>query len=238
MSIDTLSSALWTRCPWWLSGALVGLWLAPLGRIIARRVLQRAQAPLHEWQGPGGGLGQPAPLSRQLWVPTLNAVLWACAASAASQPTRWGSLLWAFLASTLVLLALMDWDSTLLPDMIVLPLALAGLFGSHAGLTGQSLLVSALSAAVVLGLLGGLAWVFRRIRGVSGIGGGDIKLLVALAAWFGVDGVLYIVFWASLITVIWNLAWRHFKGFRPQAEWPFGPSIVIAALAWSLFRPA
>jgi len=91
---------------------------------------------------------------------------------------------------------------------------------------------------VVLGLLGGLAWVFRRIRGASGIGGGDIKLLVALATWFGVDGVLYIVFWASLITVVWILAWRHFKGFSPQAEWPFGPSIVIAALAWSLFRPA
>jgi leader peptidase (prepilin peptidase)/N-methyltransferase len=41
---------------------------------------------------------------------------------------------------------------------------------------------------------------------------------------------------ASLITVVWNLAWRRFKGFSPEAEWPFGPAIAIAALVWSFFR--
>ena len=229
MSIDCLLP-LW---PWWLSGALGGLGLTPLARIIPRTVLQRAQAVPHEWQGPGGGIDQPAPLLRHIWVPLLNASLWAFAASTASHH----SLLWACVASTLLLLALMDWDTTLLPDWVVLPLGLAGLVSSYTGFTPQSLPMSVISAAVVLGLFGGLAWAFRRISGKSGIGGGDLKLLAALATWWGVVDVLSMMMLASVVTVVWNLIWRRFKGLNPQAEWPFGPAIMIAALIWRLSHP-
>ncbi|NTU98737.1 prepilin peptidase, partial [Candidatus Falkowbacteria bacterium] len=180
---------------------------------------------------------RPEPRFRRVWVTLLNAGLWAFAASATTHPDFWALLFRAGFASTLLLLALIDWDTTLLPDWVVLPLALAGLIGSHAGFTGQSLFVGAASAAVVLGLFGGLAWAFQRIRGTSGIGGGDLKLLAALAAWWGVVDVLYMMILASMVTVLWNLAWRWFKGFSPEAEWPFGPAIVIAALAWSLSHP-
>jgi len=223
-----LSTALW---PWWLSGAFVGLLLTPLAKIVPRKVLQRAQVNLHEWLGPGGGADRPVALSRRLWVPLLNASLWAAAAS--RQPFR-GALLWAVLASTLLSLALMDWDATLLPDWIVLPLGLLGLGGSYAGLTTQGLSASVLSAMIVLGLFGGLAWMFRRIRGMSGIGGGDLKLMAALATWWGFIDVFYIVTLASVLTVVWYVAWRLFKKPTPEAEWPFGPAIVVVALVWGL----
>lgn len=232
MSLSSLLHLLWAHWPWWLAGAWVGLWLVPLARILPRKVLQRAKAPLHAWQGPGGGLEQTIPLARRLWVPVVNASLWACVANTASHTVFWAALLSASLASTLVLLALIDWDTTLLPDWVVLPLGVAGLASSYAGFTPYSLLVSAASAAVVLGLMGGLAWLFLRIKGESGIGGGDLKLLAALATWWGVVGVLYIVLWASLLTVVWYVVWHRFKGFNRQAEWPFGPAIVVAALVW------
>ena len=235
MSITYLLRLLWAHWPWWLAGAWVGLWLVPLARIIPRKVLKCAQAPYNAWQGPGGGLEQPIPLARRLWVPVVNASLWYYAADTASHSAFWAALLWASLASTLVLLALIDWDTTMLPDWVVLPLGVAGLASSYAGFTPQSLLVSAASAAVVLGLMGGLAWVFRRIKGESGIGSGDLKLLTALATWWGVIGVLYVILWASVGTMVWYLVWRRFKGLSRQAEWPFGPAIVVAALLlWCL----
>jgi leader peptidase (prepilin peptidase)/N-methyltransferase len=234
MNLDYMSSALSAHWQWCLAGALVGLWLVPLARIIPRKVLQLADAPLHEWQGPGGGLEQPIPPARHIWVPVINTILWACAAEATSHQEFWATLLWSGLASALVLLALIDWDTTLLPDWVVLPLGAAGLGSSYAGLTPHSLIVSAESAAVMLGLLGGLAWVFQRFKGESGIGGGDLKLLAALAAWCGVVGVLYVLLWASVVTVVWYLVWRRFKGLSQEAEWPFGPAIVVAALAWVL----
>jgi leader peptidase (prepilin peptidase)/N-methyltransferase len=229
-----MSHVLLEHWPWWLAGALVGLWLVPLTRIIPRKVLQCAQAPLQEWQGPGGGLEQPIPLARRIWVPVLNASLWAYAAGTASHPSFWAALSGASLASTLVLLALIDWDTTLLPDWVVLPLGVAGLAASYVGVTPHSLLVSAVSAAMVLGLLGGLAWVYQRIKGERGVGGGDLKLLAALATWWGLAGVLYVVLWASVATVVWYLVWLRCKDLNHQAEWPFGPAIVVAALVWGL----
>jgi leader peptidase (prepilin peptidase)/N-methyltransferase len=238
MSFSYLLLVFWVHWPWLLAGAVVGLCLVPVARIIPRKVLLRAQASLHEWQGPGGGLEQPAPLFRRIWVTVLNAGLWAWAAATASHPALWAVLSGAILASTLVLLALIDWDTTMLPDRIVLPLGMLGLFSSYAGFTMHSLPVSALSAAVVLGLMGGLAWVFKRIRGVSGVGGGDLKLLAALAAWWGVLGVFYVLLWASVVTVVWYFLWHRFKSPSPEAEWPFGPAIVVAALVWGLSHPA
>ena len=235
MSLGYVLRLLWTHWPWWLAGALVGLWLVPLARIIPRHVLQCAKAPANAWQGPGGGLEQPIPLARRIWVPVVNASLWAYAAGTASHSAFWATLPGAGLASTLVLLAFIDWDTTMLPDWVVLPLGLAGLgSSSYAGFTPHSLLAGAASAAVVLGLMGGLAWVFQRIKGESGVGGGDLKLLAALATWWGLVGVLYIVLWSSLVNVVWCLVWRRFKGFSPQAEWPFGPAIVVAALVWDV----
>ncbi|MBN1929468.1 MAG: prepilin peptidase [Chlorobiaceae bacterium] len=235
MSHSDLLHSTWASLPWLVAGTLAGLWLVPLARLIPQRVLQGAQADLQEWQGPGGGLERPAPEARRIWVPMLNAALWGFSANPTSQPEFWSALLGACLASALLLLALIDWDTTLLPDWIVLPLGAAGLGASHAGLTGHSLLASAASAALVLFVLGVPAWLFQRLRGARGLGGGDLKLLAALAAWWGVVSVLYVVLGASLLTVVWNLAWRRFKGLDPEAEWPFGPAIVAAALVvWSM----
>jgi len=235
MSLSYMSHfLLWVHWPWLLAGAWVGLWLVPLARIIPRKVLHCAKAPYNAWRGPGGGMEQPIPLARRIWVPVVNAILCTYAADTVSHPAFWAALLGASLASTLLLLALIDWDTTLLPDLVVLPLGVAGLASSYAGFTPHSLFASAASAAMVLGLLGGLALGFQRIKGESGIGGGDLKLLAVLATWWGVVGVLYVVLWASVVTVVWYLVWRRFKGLSREAEWPFGPAIVVAALVWGL----
>lgn len=234
MSRLTPLPLLWLHWQWGLAGALAGLCLVPLARFIPRKVLQGANAPMHEWQGPGGGIERPVPLARHIWVPLLNATFWAYAAGTSPYPALWAVLFGAGLASSLLLLALIDWDTTMLPDWVVLPLGFAGLCCSYAGFTRHSLIAGAASAALVLALLGGLAWIFRRVKGDSGIGGGDIKLLAALATWWGVVGVLYIVLCASLVTIAWYLLWRRFKNLDSHAEWPFGPAIVLAALLWGM----
>ncbi|MBF0586289.1 prepilin peptidase [Prosthecochloris sp. N3] len=234
MNISNVFHLLSAHWPWGLSGALAGIWLVPLARTIPQYVLHSARAPREEWLGPGGGLEQPVPRARRIWLPAVNAMLWVYIASTTGNPAFWNTLTTAAVSSLLVLLALIDWDTTLLPDWIVLPLGIAGLVGSYAGFTPHNLPAGAASAVVVMGLLGGLSRVFKRIRGESGIGGGDIKLLAGLATWWGVVSILHVVLLASVMTVVWYLLWLRFKGMNRQAEWPFGPAIVIAALAWCL----
>ena len=82
-------------------------------------------------------------------------------------------------------LALIDYDTTLLPDSITQPLLWSGLALSLAGLFPHDL-----EAAVVGAMLGYLSlwtiyWLFKLVTGKEGMGYGDFKLLAALGAWLG-----------------------------------------------------
>ncbi len=210
--------------PWLLGGAWIGDRLVTLARSIPEQVLRQAEAPSLNGRvravdsrnpfHPAGGCGY-----RVSTQP-----LGVCSHTAGGEAI-WGALLWACLASSLLLLALTDWDTTMLPDRVVLPLGLAGLGASYAGLTQQSLIGSAASSAVMLGLLGGIGWVYKSIKGESGMGGGDLKLLAALAAWWGVLGVLYVVAGAGIVTVVWYVVWRQFKNFSRKPNGRLAPPL-------------
>ena len=61
-------------------------------------------------------------------------------------------------------------------------------------------------------------------RGVSGIGLGDAKYLAALAAWFGIQAVPFLLVGASICSLV---------GYRHRSEIPFGVGLSISAIgAW------
>ena len=78
-------------------------------------------------------------------------------------------------------LAWIDWTDFLLPDVLTLPLVLAGLAST---LTFDSNALTDHCLAAILAYLSfrGLAAAYRRLRGRDGLGGGDAKL-IAGAAW-------------------------------------------------------
>ena len=76
-------------------------------------------------------------------------------------PGQFGSLAWCGFAAALLALALIDWDTTLLPDDITLPLLWAGLLASLAGFTGVPL------ASAVWGAVAGLPLALGRSTGCS-----------------------------------------------------------------------
>ena len=159
-----------------------------------------------------------------LWV-ELSAVTIALWAAASGES---GALLWAgcALGWTLLGLAWIDAVSLRLPDVLTLPLLLAGLTEAAAlepdALAGR--VVGAVSAYAGLWLL---AWVYRRLRGREGLGMGDAKLLAAAGAWVG--GLLLpdVLLGAALA----GLAWALRRGRPdPDERVPFGP--FIAASTW------
>jgi leader peptidase (prepilin peptidase)/N-methyltransferase len=85
----------------------------------------------------------------------------------------------------LLILAALDAEHQWLPDALTWPLIPLGLVGAWLG-WGPPLLDRAIGAVAGGGLLWGLGWVYARLRGREGIGGGDPKLLAAIGAWVGV----------------------------------------------------
>lgn len=139
------------------------------------------------------------------------------------------ALLWCGFAAALVALAGIDWDTTLLPDNLTLPLLWAGLVASALGWTIP--LFDALWGAVAGYLsLWSVYWLFKLTTGKEGMGFGDFKLLAALGAWLGLKMVLPVVLAASVLGAIVGIAMKLASTLREGRYVPFGPFLAGAGL--------
>ena len=130
----------------------------------------------------------------------------------------------------LVALAGIDWDTTLLPDNLTLPLLWAGLVAGAAGWTIA--LPDALWGAVAGYLsLWTVYWLFKLATGKEGMGFGDFKLLAALGAWLGLKMVLPVVLAASVLGAIVGIGMKMASNLREGRYVPFGPFLAGAGLA-------
>ncbi|TXH89156.1 MAG: prepilin peptidase [Rhodoferax sp.] len=147
---------------------------------------------------------------------------------------RWGlsisALAWSGFAASLVALTLIDWDTTLLPDDITLPLVWAGLVAAHWGISGVAL-PSALWGAIAGYLsLWSVYWLFKLATGKEGMGYGDFKLLAGLGAWFGWEALLPIILMSSIIGAVVGIALKLNSKLREGGYIPFGPFLAGAGL--------
>ena len=171
---------------------------------------------------------------------------------------RWGitSSAGAFclLSAALLTAALIDWDTTLLPDDITLPLVWAGMLAASMGWTDSSLHAtntlaasmgwasSSLNSAMWGAVVGYLTlwmvfWGFKLLTGKDGMGYGDFKLLAALGAWFGWTALIPILLMSSVIGAIVGIALKFSSGLREGGYLPFGPFLAGAGLTVMITGP-
>jgi leader peptidase (prepilin peptidase)/N-methyltransferase len=153
-----------------------------------------------------------------------GAVAW----RAGGQPV---ALLHCGLVAGLVTLAMIDWDTTVLPDAITLPLLWAGLVAAALGWLPAVTLSAAMWGAVAGYLsLWSVYWLFKLTTGKEGMGFGDFKLLAALGAWLGWQAILPIVLMASVIGAIVGLLMKMLGQLREGRFVPFGPFLAGGGL--------
>lgn len=143
-----------------------------------------------------------------------------------AQPTV---LAWCAFVAVLLALSGIDWDTTLLPDSLTLPLLWAGLVAAALGWT---LPLSTSVWGAVFGYLSlwSVYWLFKLTTGKEGMGAGDFKLLAALGAWLGWQMLLPIVLGASLIGAIVGIAMKLAGALHEGRYVPFGPFLAGAGL--------
>ena len=155
---------------------------------------------------------------------------------------RWGesptALVWCGFCAALLALALIDWDTTLLPDDITLPLLWAGLLAAALQWNPAVSLQSALWGAVAGYLsLWAVYWAFKLATGKEGMGYGDFKLFAALGAWFGWPALVPIILMASVIGAVIGIAMKFSSGLREGGYVPFGPFLAGAGFTALVFGP-
>ena len=152
---------------------------------------------------------------------------------------RWGAsptgIAWCGFSATLLTLALIDWDTTLLPDSITLPLLWAGLLASALHWTAVPLPDAVFGAAAGYVSLWLVFWGFKLATGKDGMGYGDFKLFAALGAWFGWQALVPIILMASVIGALIGIAMKFSSGLREGGYIPFGPFLAGAGFVAMVF---
>jgi leader peptidase (prepilin peptidase)/N-methyltransferase len=158
-------------------------------------------------------------------------------------------------AAALIVLAFIDADHRILPDPITLNGIWIGLLVSillpqpspfiarllqAAGwinIDARAVSFAGALAGAIVG--GGLLWLvgeaYLRLRGVEGMGFGDVKMMAMVGAFLGAPLALLTIMMGSLIGSIVGLLLMRFGGKTRDYELPFGTFLSFAALVAVLY---
>jgi leader peptidase (prepilin peptidase)/N-methyltransferase len=154
---------------------------------------------------------------------------------------KWGAsttaVAWAGFSASVVALAMIDWDTTLLPDDITLPLMWAGLIAAAVEWNSITLLSAFWGCVAGYLSLWLVYWAFKLATGKEGMGYGDFKLFAALGTWFGWQALIPIILMASIIGAIVGIGMKFTSGLREGGYIPFGPFLAGSGLAAMIFGP-
>jgi len=126
--------------------------------------------------------------------------------------------------------AAIDLRTTLLPDDLTLALLWLGLLGAAAGVTGVTPVDAIIGAMGGYLILWGLFHAFRLLTGKAGMGYGDFKLLAALGAWVGWQGLPVVILLSSVAGAAIGIGVIVVRGQDRNIPIPFGP--YLAAGGW------
>ena len=138
----------------------------------------------------------------------------------------------------LLALGWIDLRCWLLPDVLTLPLIIAGLVAG-AAFEPERLANRSLGAIIGYLSLAAVAAFYRVLRGREGLGRGDAKLLAAAGAWLGATALPQVILLAALSALVsagcLRLAGARIDG---QTALPFGPFLAFAIwVLWLAGQP-
>ena len=148
----------------------------------------------------------------------------------------WEALMAVVMTLALIPIAMIDGETQLIPDSIVLPLLWIGLAMSlFAPMSGAQTLFISPQDAIVGAMAGYLSlWtvyqLFKLVTGKEGMGYGDFKLLAALGAWLGWQQLPLIILMSAVVGAIVGIALMAFRNHERSVPIPFGP--YLAAAGW------
>ena len=149
------------------------------------------------------------------------------------------SLLLIILSVFFVIIFFIDLKHFIIPDELSFPLMFIGLLKSFYPNLDQELFPNLINSLIggILGYV--IIWViiflYKKIKNKEGMGLGDAKLLSAIGFWFGWVSVPLIIFFSSVIALLYVAPTLINKTKSLTTEIPFGPYLIIGTLVYIIF---
>ena len=133
-------------------------------------------------------------------------------------------------------LALIDLEHQILPDVMTYPAILFGLVFSWFG--GFTTFVDSASGALIGALLPtSVILLYRWMRGIDGMGWGDVKYLAAIGAVVGLQGCLMVLVVAAILGALVGGFLIAIGRGSGKTALPFGTFLAVALVLW-LYLPS
>jgi leader peptidase (prepilin peptidase)/N-methyltransferase len=136
--------------------------------------------------------------------------------------------------AAMIALAMIDLENFILPDAITLP-------GIVIGLAVQPFLSWSTLVEALIGAVGGslalyaVGWTWELVRGVWGMGLGDVKMIAMIGAFLGWQGVVFTLFAGSMSGAAVGLGLMAAGRLNQEKKLPFGVFLAFGALTYLFF---
>lgn len=152
----------------------------------------------------------------------------------------WVFALYMVIGGILIVASFIDLELYILPDILTLPgagIALAGAyFILRPILGGPTLTDSLIGAAAGAGVFWLLQQFYRKLKGIEGLGTGDIKLMLLLGGLLGWQALPVVVTASAVTALVASLYYLLRPGSAAlQTMVPFGPFLSLGGMLYILF---
>lgn len=138
--------------------------------------------------------------------------------------------------SALIIIIFVDIDFMIIPDILSLGGIVVG-FALSFLRPSFSVVDSLLGILIGGGILYAIAFGYQLVTRREGMGGGDIKLLGMIGAFWGIKGVLFSLMSGSIIGAVVGIPMMFVKGKEEGTRYaiPFGPFLSLGALVYLFY---
>lgn len=142
-------------------------------------------------------------------------------------PTLEAAWVYAFVA-IMIAITFIDWEHQIIPDALSIGGTVLGFVGAWVCLD-VSVIESLIGAAVGAGLILAIAFAYKAVRKVEGMGGGDVKLMAMIGAFLGWQMVLVVLFLAAAAGSVYGVWLMRRAGGDGKTAVAFGSFLAPAA---------
>lgn len=139
-----------------------------------------------------------------------------------------------------IVISFIDIDTMTIPDSLSIPLIFIGFLYALFFFPENPVSFKSSILGILIG--GGIFFLLRvfyfKIRKIEGLGGGDIKMIAMIGAFFGIQSIPFVLFAGSLQGLIFGVPFLFFKKLKSLrfSPVPFGPFLSLSSLQWLFFR--
>ena len=143
------------------------------------------------------------------------------------------TILLMILSLSFLIIFFIDLKHFIIPNVLTFPMMIVGFFKSfdpNLHPLFPNYINSLIGGLFGYGVIWSIIYFYKQVRKKEGMGLGDAKLLAVIGFWFGWISIPFVLFFSSVIALLWVVPDLIKKSKKLTSQIPFGPYIILGLI--------